>query len=73
MLILKIMLILLGFSFITFGYLIYSKKRYDLINGFESDLKVGRKTEEYAKKVGKIELAIGAVLLIAGIVVIINF
>ena len=51
MLILKIMLILLGVSFLTFGYLIYSKKRYDLINGYESDLKVGRKTEEYAKKV----------------------
>lgn len=44
-----------------------------MINGFESDLKAGRKTEEYAKKVGKIELAIGAVILIAGIVVIINF
>lgn len=73
MLILKIVLILLGASFLTFGYLIYSKERYELINGFESDLKVGRKTEEYAKKVEKIELTIGAVILIAGIVVIINF
>ena len=72
MLILKIILILLGISFLTFGYLIYSKKRYDLINGFESDLKAGRKTEEFAKKVGKIELATGAVILIAGIVVIIK-
>lgn len=73
MLILKIMLLLLGASFLTFGYLIYSKERYELINGFESDLKVGRKTEEYAKKVGKVELAIGAVMLIAGIAVIIKF
>ena len=73
MLILKIMLILLGVSFLTFGYLIYSKKRYELINGFESDLKAGRKTEEYAKKVGKVELAIGAVMLIAGIAVLIKF
>lgn len=72
MLILKIVLILLGASFLTFGYLIYSKERYELINGFESDLKVGRKTEEYAKKVGKIELTIGSVLLIVGIVVIIK-
>lgn len=72
MFIFKIMLILLGVSFLTFGYLIYSKKRYDLINGFESELKAGRKTEEYAKKVGKIELTIGAVILIAGIVVIIK-
>lgn len=56
MLILKIMLILLGVSFLTFGYLIYSKKRYDLINGFESELKAGRKTEEYAKKVEKSNL-----------------
>lgn len=46
MLILKIMLILLGVSFLTFGYLIFSKKKYDLINGFESELKAGRKTEE---------------------------
>lgn len=72
MLILKILLILLGVSFLTFGYLIHSKKRYDLINGFESELKAGRKTEEYAKKVGKIELTIGAVLLIVGIIVIIK-
>ena len=72
MFIFKIMLILLGVSFLTFGYLIYTKKRYDLINGFESELKAGRKTEEYAKKVGKIELTIGAVILIAGIVVIIK-
>ena len=72
MLILKIMLILLGVSFLTFGYLIYSKERYELINGFESDLKAGRKTEEYAKKVGKIEIAIGAVMLIAGVVVILK-
>ncbi len=56
MLILKIMLILLGVSFLTFGYLIHSKKRYDLINGFELELKAGRKTEEYAKKVGKMNL-----------------
>lgn len=72
MLILKIILILLGISFLTFGYLIYSKKRYDLINGFESDLKAGRKTEEYAKKIGKIELAVGAMLVIVGIAVIIK-
>lgn len=45
MTILKMMLITVGVAFSLFGYLIYFKKQYDLINGFEEDHKAGRKTE----------------------------
>ena len=47
---LKIILIVVGVVFTTFGYLIYFKEKYNLINGFEADYKSGRKTEYYAKK-----------------------
>ncbi len=71
MIILKIVLITVGVAFISFGYLIYFKKQYELINGFEADQKAGRKTESYAKKVGIIELAAGVILTLIGICVII--
>ena len=35
MTLLKIILILVGLAFITFGYLIYFKEKYNLINDFE--------------------------------------
>ena len=68
---LKIILIIVGVIFTTFGYLIYFKEKYNLINGFEVDYKSGRKTESYAKKVGLIELIIGIILILIGIWVII--
>ena len=71
MTLLKIILILLGLAFITFGYLIYFKEKYNLINGFESDFKSGRKTEIYAKKVGLIELIVGIIFIVIGILVLI--
>ena len=71
MTLLKIILILVGLAFIIFGYLIYFKEKYNLINGFESDFKSGRKTESYAKKVGLIELISGIIFVLIGIVVII--
>jgi len=49
---------------------LYFKKKYNLINGFEADFKAGRKKEEYAKKVGKIEFVVGIVLLITGVALI---
>lgn len=64
MTIIKIILILTGITFITFFYLIYFKKKYNLINGFEDDLKNHRKNISYAKKVGLIELIVGIVFLI---------
>ena len=63
---LNIIIIVVGVAFITFGYLIYFKEKYNLINGFELDYKSGRKTESYAKKVGLVELMIGIILVIVG-------
>lgn len=71
MLVLKVISVTLGLAFALFGYFIYFKKKYNLINGFESDLKAGRKKEDYEKRVGLIELVIGITLLIVGIVLII--
>ncbi|MDO4793290.1 MAG: DUF3784 domain-containing protein [Filifactor alocis] len=67
MTILKMILITVGVAFSTFGYLIYFKRQYDLINGFEEDYKAGTKTESYAKKVGMIQLILGLVLSLIGI------
>ena len=53
-----------------FGYFIYFRKKYNLINGFEDDFKAGRKNEDYAKRVGMVEFVIGIAILIAGIVLI---
>lgn len=71
MTLLKILLIILGVTFVIFGYFIYFKEKYNLINGFVADLKAGRKTEAYAKKVGLVELIIGIILIITGIFLII--
>ena len=67
MIILKIILITVGATFSIFGHLIYFRKKYNLINGFESDFKADRKTEAYAKRVGMIELILGVLLVCAGI------
>ena len=63
MIFLKVLAVVLGLAFLLFGYFIYFKKKYNLINGFEADFKAGRKKEEYAKKVGMIEFVVGIVLL----------
>lgn len=67
---LKVLAVVLGLAFLLFGYFIYFKKKYNLINGFEADFKAGRKKEEYAKKVGMIEFVVGIVLLITGVALI---
>ena len=71
MLILKIIAILLGSAFTLFGYFIYFRKKYNLINGFEADFKAGHKDENYAKRVGMVEFVVGIAILIAGIILII--
>ena len=63
MIVLKICLALLGLAFSGFGYFIFFRKKYDLINGFTADFKAGKKTESYAKRVGLIEFIIGLVSL----------
>ena len=71
MLVLKILAVLLGLAFALFGYFIYFRKKYNLINGFEADFKAGRKNEDYAKRVGMVEFVIGIAILIAGLILII--
>lgn len=71
MIVLKILAVLLGLAFTLFGYFIYFRKKYNLINGFEADFKAGRKNEDYAKRVGMVEFVVGIAILIAGIVLII--
>ena len=63
MILLMIILLVVGVAFTTFGYFIYFKEKYNLINGFESDYKSGRKSETYAKKVGLVEFIIGIILV----------
>ena len=70
MLALKIIALALGLAFILFGYFIFFRKKYSLVNGFEEDYKAGRKTENYAKRVGLAEFVVGVVVLIAAVVLL---
>ena len=67
MLIVKIILMAVGVAFTTFGYAIYFRKKYNLINGFEEAYKAGRKTKRYAERVGLVELIIGIILTVIGV------
>ncbi|MBO5199684.1 MAG: DUF3784 domain-containing protein [Clostridia bacterium] len=71
MLALKIIAVITGLAFTLSGYFIFFRKKYNLINGFEEDFRAGRKTEEYAKRVGFTELVIGIVILAAAIILLI--
>ena len=71
MTLLKIILLALGATFSTFGYLIYFKKKYNLIDDYEANRKAGKKTESYARKVGLIELLLGIALLMIGLYLIV--
>jgi uncharacterized protein YacL len=66
MIALKIIAVLLGAAFASFGYLIFFKKKYNLINNFEAERKAGIKDEAYAKRVGIIEFVVGIAMVIAG-------
>lgn len=67
MIILKISLTLVGIVFIVFGYLIYFKGKYSLINNFVEDKKNNVYDDNYAKRVGFIELIGGLIILILGV------
>ena len=67
MLVMTIIDALLGLAFAVIGYLIFFKKKYSLINGFDAAFREGRKTERYARRVGLIEFVLGIVLLIASV------
>ena len=68
---LKIIALILGSAFTSFGYLIVFKKKYSLINGFEEAFREGRKSQDYAKTVGLVELLAGIALLIGAILLMI--
>jgi len=68
MLILKIALILIGALLTTFGYLIFTKEKYGLINNYVEDKKNNKYNDKYAKRVGLIEFSGGFSLLVLGIV-----
>lgn len=70
MLALKIITVGLGLTFFLFGYFIFFKNKYFLINGFNEAFKSGQKSEKYAKRVGIIEFIIGILFLIAFVLLI---
>lgn len=49
--------------FTIFGYLIYFRKKYNLINNFATDRKLGTYTNDYAKRTGIIEFVSGIIFL----------
>ena len=71
MLAIKIVALVLGVMFTLFGYFIFFRKKYSLINGFEEAFKEGRKNEKYARRVGIVEFVLGVVLLTAGVVLVV--
>ena len=73
MTVIKILAVALGLAFLLFGYFIYFRKKYHLINGFEADYNAGRKDEKYAERVGLTEFIIGIVLLTLGAVLMFFF
>lgn len=64
MIVIKIIALLVGSAFTLFGYFIFFKKKYSLINGFEEAFKAGQKTEDYARRIGLAEFIIGIALLV---------
>ena len=71
MLALKIIAPAISMAFLLFGYFIFFKGKYDLINGFAEDLKAGRRTEKYARRVGLVEFIIGIVGLVGSALLIV--
>ena len=70
MIALKIILAVLGIAFFLFGYFIYFKKKYSLINGFDQALREGRVGEDDARRAGLAELVIGICLLLTALLLI---
>jgi len=67
-LIMNSLLILLGILFIIFGYSIYFKNKYDLINNFKNDKSIGKYSDDYALRVGFIEFWSGIFFICIAVV-----
>ena len=61
-------LLFLGILFTIFGYLIYFRKKYNLINNFVTDRKLGKYSNDYAKRIGIIEFVSGIILMGLGFI-----
>ncbi len=68
MFILRIILIIFGLLFIGFGYAIWFKRKYNLINNFKNDRKNGKLNDSFAKRVGIIEFIGGIASFSLGII-----
>lgn len=68
---LKVICFILGVAFALFGYFIFFKKKYFLINGFDEAFKAGLKNEDYAKRVGLIEFIIGILILFVAVALVV--
>jgi hypothetical protein len=67
MIVLRIVLIVIGIPFIYYGFNILFMEKYNLINNYEKDKKIGKVDEGFAKRVGAIEFFGGKICLILGI------
>ncbi len=70
MTVLKIVTAVLGLAFLLFGYFIFFRRKYDLINDFKAEYEAGRKGEDYARRVGLIELVFGLALLLCSLLLV---
>ncbi|RKD33422.1 DUF3784 domain-containing protein [Thermohalobacter berrensis] len=61
-------MILIGLTFMGFGYAIYFKGKYNLINSFKNDKKSGKLDDSFAKRVGIIEFIGGITCVAIGII-----
>jgi len=68
MTILKIILILVGMMFIVFGYAIWFKGKYNLINGFPNRNKRIKSNDSFAKMVGIIQFIGGIICCVVGVI-----
>ncbi len=72
MVVMNIILIFIGVLFVGFGYFIFFKGKYGLINDFKKEKKSGKLDNSYAKRVGLIELIGGITSMFAGSIAIIS-
>ena len=62
----RFVLIFVGITLAIFGFFIYFKGKYNLINNFEVDKKNLKYDDRYAKRVGSIEFFGGLIISVLG-------
>ena len=63
----KIALMIVGVLFALFGYFIFFKGKYSLINNFDEDKKNQKYDDAYAKRMGLIEFVGGLITFTLGV------